>query len=260
MKRTILFLLVACSLGGCKAESPSAVQTPDPLTISAAASLKDAFTEIGKRYQSQTGREVNFNFGASGTLQKQIENGAPVDIFASAGARQMDELEGRGFILNESRLDFARNSLVLIVPEASHLTLANFADLESEQINKIAIGNSKTVPAGQYTEQVFDYFKLHDRLRNRLIAAEDVRQVLDYVIRGEVDAGIVYATDAGMANTRVRVVATAPQQSHTPILYPIAIIKESPNRAAAQAFVNLLLSQEGQEILHRYGFNGANNQ
>lgn len=254
----ILLLLTFCS---CQAGAPesSTDETRDTgnLTVSAAVSLKDAFSEIGNLYKARTGKTVNFNFGASGALQRQIETGAPIDVFASAGAKQMDELTGRALIDEAGRRDFARNALVLIIPSDSQLNLNAFADLAAPAVQRVAVGNPKTVPAGQYTEQLLDHSNLRATLQARLVLAEDVRQVLDYVVRGEVDAGIVYATDARAAGERVRVVATAADDSHAPILYPVAVIKDSKQKGAAQKFVNLVTGAEGQSILHKYGFASA---
>ena len=258
--RSVLLLLVI-TFCGCKAgtPAPSIGETRDTgnLTVSAAVSLKDAFNEIGSLYKTRTGKTVNFNFGASGALQRQIETGAPVDIFASAGAQQMDALAGRELIDAAGRRDFARNTLVLLAPSDSQLNLTAFADLADARVQKVAVGNPKTVPAGQYTEQVFNNTNLRDKLQAKLVLAEDVRQVLDYVVRGEVDAGIVYATDARSAGDRVRVVATAMEDTHVPILYPVAVIKDSKQKGAAQEFINLVTGAEGQSILRKYGFASA---
>jgi molybdate transport system substrate-binding protein len=256
MKVRLLFILFVIIFGGCRTGSPeSAGNSPkDALTISAAVSLKDAFNEIGGLYKTKTGRAVNFNFGASGALQRQIENGAPVDVFASAGTPQMDELAGKNLIATETRRDFARNTLVLIVPGGSKLNLTAFSDLVKPDVQKIAVGNPKTVPAGGYSEQVFDKIDLKTGLRSKLIFAEDVRQVLDYVARGEVDAGLVYGTDARSAEAKVRVAAVAPEDSHAPILYPLAVLKDSRQKGAAEEFIELVLGAEGQTILKKYGF------
>lgn len=225
--------------------------------VSAAVSLKDAFNEVARLYESRTGRKVHFNFGASGVLQKQIENAAPVDVFASAGERQMDELAAQGLIDQETRRDFARNLLVLIAPANTLLTISSFAELDQPGLQKLAIGNPKTVPVGQYTEQVLTNLQLWPKLQPQLILAEDVRQVLDYVVRGEVEAGIVYASDAVIAEDKVKLLARAPESLHSPILYPIAVIKDSRHHAAAKQFVELVLSAEGQNILRKYGFLNA---
>lgn len=252
--RVILILSIfALSLfSGCNSNSPK----NENLTVSAAVSLKDAFNEMGELYKSKTGKTVNFNFSASGALQKQIETGAPVDIFASAGAKQMDELAAKNLIDADSRKDFARNKLVLIVPQNSNLNLENFDGLSDLKVQKIAVGNPKTVPAGQYTEQFFEKSNLKNALQSKLIFAEDVRQVLDYVVRGETDAGIVYATDAKSAEGKIKIIATASETDHDPILYPIALVKDGKQKQSAKEFLDLVLSAEGQAILPKYGFTG----
>ena len=256
----ILLALFISAIAGCRTNSTetanNSTAVSENLTISAAVSLKDAFNEIGEIYKSKTGKNVDFNFGASGTLQKQIETGAPVDIFASAGETQMDALISKNLIDTATRRDFTRNALVLIVPQNSTLNLTAFSSLNDSSVKKIAVGNPKTVPAGQYTEQLFEKSNLKNSVREKLIFAEDVRQVLDYVVRGETDAGIVYASDAKSAGEKVRVVLTAPADAHDPILYPIAIIKDSKNKQSAEEFIKLVTSAEGQAILQKYGFAG----
>ena len=241
---------------GCNLNVSNSMKNEN-LTVSAAVSLKEAFSEIGELYKAKTGRSVNFNFGASGILQNQIETGAPVDVFASAGERQMNELAANELIDNASRKDFARNSLVLIVPQNPSLNLTSFKDLADAKVRKIAVGNPKTVPAGEYSEQLFVKNNLQDALKEKLIPAENVRQVLDYVMRGEVDAGIVYATDALAAKDKVNIAAIASESGHEPILYPIAILKNSPNKQTAQEFLDFVLSADGQKILQKYGFSGV---
>lgn len=247
-----LLVAVGCGRG---------VKTPDgEVVVSAAASLRDAFQEIGRLYEARTGRRVSLNTGSSGALQAQIESGAPADVFASAGVKQMDDLLAHGFIDGESRRDFARNTLVLIVPRASQLNLSGFADLADARVQKIAVGNPKTVPAGQYTAQVFEKAGLGGRLQEKLVLAEDVRQALAYVERGEVEAGVVYATDARAAGDGVRVAATADEGTHDPILYPIAVVKNSKQKQAAREFVELVVGAEGQAVLRKYGFESAGRQ
>src|SRR4030095_15619267 len=183
-KHSCLFLIsVVLFLNGCgstKSFLPKA--TDNEVVVSAAVSLKDAFNEIAELNRKQTNTVVHFNFGASGALQKQIESGAPADIFASAGARQMDELANNGLIDLTTRKDFARNALVLVLP-ANRSGVASFTDLTKPEVKKIAIGNPKTVPAGQYTEQTFTRLKLLPEIQSKLIYAEDVRQVLHYRVR-----------------------------------------------------------------------------
>jgi len=245
---SLVVLAVALNLVGCRTE-----RSQNELVVSAAISLKDAFDEIALLSQTRSGTWIHFNYGASGMLEKQIELGAPVDVFASAGAVQMDELAAKNMIVPGSRSDFARNSLVLIVPANASLVAA-FDDLNRPAINKIAIGNPKTVPAGQYTEQTLNKLKLLPQIQPKLIFGEDVRQVLDYVVRNEVDAGIVYSSDALSAGSKTKVVARAADDSHDPILYPIAVVKESKQQEAARKFIELVLSSEGQGILAKHGF------
>ena len=251
----LIMVSLALMLPGCGPKGPSSSGLPgtSELIVSAAVSLKDAFNEIAALNEKRTGTKIHFNFGASGALQKQIESGAPADVFASAGAKQMDDLTARGFIVPATRMDFARNALVLIVP-AKGKGISSFADLTSPAVKKIAVGNPKTVPAGQYTDQTFDRLKLLPQNQAKLILAEDVRQVLDYVVRDEVEAGVVYSSDALSAGDKVKVVARAPDDSHDPILYPIAIVKESKQQEVAHKFIDLVLSAEGQAILTKHGF------
>jgi molybdate transport system substrate-binding protein len=224
------------------------------ILVSAAVSLKNAFEEIGSMFEKQTGIGVKFNLGASGLLQKQIETGAPVDIFASAGEKQMDALQALGLIFPETRRNFARNTLVLIVPARSQSTLHSFADLARPEVARIAIGSPKTVPAGKYAQEALANLKVWDMLQPRLVLAENVRQVLDYVVRGEVEAGFVYASDVSAAHGQAAVAAYAPEGSHDPILYPIAVVRETAHRGQARRFIDLALSRAGQAILAKYGF------
>jgi len=224
------------------------------ILVSAASSLKDAFNELGTMYEKETGIRVHLNLGASGLLQKQIEAGAPVDVYASAGTKQMDALQAAGLIVDETRYNFVRNSLVLVVPSRSTLELHTFTDLLDPGISRLAIGNPKTVPAGQYAQQALKSMALWDRLEPRVVPGENVRQVLDYVAREEVEAGIVYATDVPVSRGRTIIAASAPGDSHDPILYPIAVIKGAGALVEAREFIDLVLSSSGQTIMEKYDF------
>lgn len=247
---SLALLLPACRPTGSQSTGSAGA---NELIVSAAVSLKEAFNEIAALNEKRTGTKIHFNYGASGALQKQIESGAPADVFASAGAKQMDDLAGKGFIVSVTRSDFARNALVLIVP-AKGTGISSFSDLTNPAVKKIAVGNPKTVPAGQYTDQTLNRLKLLPQIQAKLIFAEDVRQVLDYVVRDEVEAGVVYSSDALSAGDKVKVVARAADDLHDPILYPIAIVKESKQQEAARKFIELVLSSDGQAILVRHGF------
>jgi molybdate transport system substrate-binding protein len=240
-----LFIYAGCSSQG---------GTPNDLTVSAAVSLKDAFNEIAMLYSQRTKTTVHFNFGASGSLEKQIEAGALVDVFASAGSSQMDALVARHLIVSSSKRDFARNALVLIIPKTGTSSISSLADLAKGSVTKIAIGNPRTVPAGQYSEQTLTRLGLLPAVQARLIFAEDVRQVLNYVARGEVDAGLVYLSDAASAVDKVTVIARVPEDAHDPILYPIGILSSSQQQDRAGEFVELVTGPEGQAILQKHGF------
>lgn len=224
------------------------------ITVSAAISLKNAFEEIGRLYESQYGTKCIFNFGASGDLAKQIAGGAPVDVFASAAQKDMVDVDKQGLIVIATRADFAANRVVLIAPAGAKASLKSFEGLKAAEIGKIAIVNPKTSPAGRYAEEVFRYYQILPDIRDKFIYTENVRQALDYVARGEVDAGVVYATDAAARSKEIKIIAAAPEASHKPVLYPVAVVKGTKSEADAKAFIALVLSPEGKKILQKHGF------
>jgi molybdate transport system substrate-binding protein len=233
----------------------AAPSSAEELTLSVAISMKDAIEEMGRGFaQARPGVVLRYNLGASGELSKQIEAGAPVDLFVSAAARQMDELQAKGLLLAGSRRVFARNVLVAVKPADSRLDLAKPADLLDARVKRIVIGNPKTVPVGQYTEESLRALGLWDRVQRKLVFAENVRQALDYVARGEVDAGFVYATDAVLRPARVTEAFRPPEDTYRPVTYPVAVVRDSKRQALARAFIDVLLSASGQAILRRFGF------
>ncbi|MEH2328807.1 molybdate ABC transporter substrate-binding protein [Nostoc sp.] len=233
--------------------SPVIAQSNNSILVSAAASLKEALEEIKPLYQqSQSNINISYNFGASGALQQQIEQGAPADIFISAGKKQMDALEEKGLLLPGSRTNLANNRLVLIVAQ-DVVGINSFYNLTDSKIKKIAIGEPRSVPAGQYGEQVLKKLKLYDRLKSKFVFANNVRQVLAAVESGNAEAGLVYATDAKISN-KVKVVVAADDKFHSPIVYPVAIIKSSKNPSAAKEFVQYLSGSEVKTVLRKYGF------
>ncbi|KKG12041.1 molybdate ABC transporter substrate-binding protein [Methanosarcina sp. 2.H.A.1B.4] len=234
--------------------SPAAEQGPDTLTVSAAASLTEAFTDMESRFEAENpGIDVKMNFAGSGNLRMQIEGGAPIDVFASADQNHMDILSGEELIENSSRKDFAQNSLVLIVPATSTLNITGLEDLTAPEVDKISIGNPDTAPVGKYAHFALTEAGLWNQLENRTILAEDVKQVLVYVERGEVDAGFVYMTDAKTAEPgTIKIIASVPVS--TPVSYPIAVVSSSEHKEEAQEFLDFVAGEEGQEILEEYGF------
>jgi molybdate transport system substrate-binding protein len=226
------------------------------ITVSAAISLKNAFSEIGRSFEAKHPTvKVLFNFGGSGDLARQIEAGAPVDVFAPASPKDMNDIESKNLLAPETRAAFAGNSIVIVQPSRSRLKLAGMDDLKKPEVRRIGIGNPQTVPAGRYAGEVLAFFKLSDALKEKLIMGENVRQVLDYVVRGEVDAGIVYKTDALTQSAGVKVFFSAPASSHRPVLYPAAVIKNTKNPAAARLFVQFVAGDlAARGILEKYGF------
>jgi molybdate transport system substrate-binding protein len=223
------------------------------LIVSAAASLTNAFPEIGKVFEKQhPGIKIIYNFAASGPLLQQIAQGAPVDVFASADQKTMNQAQEKGLIVPASRKNFVSNRLVLIVPMDSKLTVSGLKDLTGPQVKRVALGNPATVPAGRYTKEALEKAGLWDQLSPKFILAESVRQVLDYVSRGEVDTGFVYSTDAAIAKGKVKVIQTATE--HAPILYPIAVTESTGKEPLAQSFVDFVLSPAAQEIFSKFGF------
>ncbi len=242
-----------------KTEEPAKVQEPAKeeakvaLTVSAAASLKDAMGEIKTEYEKEKQNvTVTYNFGASGSLQQQIEQGAGVDVFVSAAVKQMDALKEKGLILEDTRKDFLENKIVLIVPKDSS-SVADFKDLSSDKVKKIGLGEPKSVPVGQYAEEVLKKLNLLDSIKAKVVYGKDVKEVLTWVETGNADAGIVYETDAKVSD-KVKVVAKAPEGSHQPVYYPAAVIKDSKNVDAAKDYVNFLYSEKAKPIFEKYGF------
>jgi molybdate transport system substrate-binding protein len=225
------------------------------LTLSVAVSLKDAVEELGRAFiAARPGVTLRYNLGASGDLQKQIEAGAPIDVFLSAAQRQMDELERQKLIVSSSRRVFARNVLTVIKPADSRIDIGKPTDLLDARVGRIVIGSPKTVPAGQYAEESLRALGLWERLGPKLVFAENVRQALDYVARGEVDAGFVYTTDVATRARGVKEAFRPPDDSYRPIVYPGAVVAASKQAPLGQAFLDLLGGPQGRTVLNRFGF------
>lgn len=224
------------------------------LTVSAAASLQDALEAIDPLFeQANPSIQVNYNFGSSGALQQQIEQGAPVDVFISAAAKQMDALQKKELILAATRRNLLVNQLVLIVPQDSALNLSDFRQLNNVNISKIAVGEPRSVPAGQYADEVFKNLDLADALQPTFVFANNVRGVLAAVESGNADAGVVYETDAKRSD-RVKIAAVADESLHQPIVYPIAVLQSSPNLKAAQTYTQFLLDAQARDVFQQFGF------
>lgn len=238
-------------LAGC---STTTQASPVTISVAAATSLTDALKEINALYtRDKPNVTITPNFASSGTLQTQIENGAPVDVFISAAATQMDNLQKKDLLLNDTRQNLLNNKLVLIVSTDSTLGLTSFNDLTLDKVKKVAVGDPKSVPAGTYARQAFDQLGITSQIQPKEVLGGDVRQILTYVEGDNVDAGVVYSTDA-LTSGKVKVVASAPAEINARIVYPVAVIKASKIPDEAEAYLNFLFSTQAKTVFEKYGF------
>lgn len=256
----MMFLLVitGCSTND-QSKKPAEEKQAGPeekveLTISAAASLQDALTEITANFNhGHSNMKINYNYGASGALQQQISQGAPVDLFFSAAEDKFQQLVSDGLIDKKNGINLVGNELVLVVPKDSANGIKAFEDLP--KAGKLSIGTPESVPAGKYAKEVLENLKVWGGIEGKIVYAKDVRQVLTYVETGNVDAGMVYKTDA-LTSKKVRITATADENTHTPIIYPVGIIKASSHPEEAMVFYEYLQTEEAMNVFKKYGFKG----
>lgn len=256
MKSITFSTLIAWAISAVLLVSPATTSfaaEKTTLKVSAAMSLKEAVIKLKEVYeQKEPAVELQFNMGSSGMLQKQIEEGAPADVFLSAGKKQMDALEAKGLLVPGTRSDFLGNQMVLIVAREKKNDIKSFADLLGKATS-ISIGQPETVPAGKYGKETLASLKLWNPLGKKIIFAKNVRQVLAYVDSGNVDAGIVYLSDTVvLKNTTIA--AFAPKGSHAPIVYPMAAIKGTKELSAAKKFMAFLKTPEAARIFSSYKF------
>jgi molybdate transport system substrate-binding protein len=249
-------LLMGLTLG-CQSnpiQEKGTESAPQTVLVSAAASLKDVLTKVDALFeQSHPGVKVTHNFGASGAIQQQIEQGVPSDVFIAAGKQQLDALQAKGLVVTQTRRNLLTNRLVLIVPKRSTLQLKGFQSLVDPRVKKIAVGEPKSVPVGQYTEEVFRNLAILAQLKPKLVLGNSARGVLAAVESGNVEGGVVYGTDAKISG-QVRVVATAAKNLHSPIVYPVGVLKSSRDMKSAKAYVQFLSSPSAQRIFIDAGF------
>lgn len=242
-------LAMALLLGGCQS-TPQARR----LTVSAASSLQNVLESLEPQFEARHPHiDLSFNFAASGVLQRQIEQGAPVDVFFPAAIQPINRLLVQNFLAPNSHRSIITNQLVLIVPTDAKVPLSSFKELSSPDIRKIMVGELTSVPAGQYAHAVFSDLDLYPQIKKKLVFANNVRGVLAAVANANVDAGIVYATDAQRSD-QVKQVAIAPAGSHAPIIYPVAIVTASSQPQAAKSFIKFLSTPETQATLTQFGF------
>lgn len=254
-----LLLLAGCgsqqaaSSGSASSSSAKAGEKVE-LHVSAAASLTDVMKELAENYKKDHPNvEIKFNFGSSGALQQAIQNGGSADLFFSAAQKQMNELEKAGDLAADTRRDLLINEVVLIVPKEGGKDIKAFDEITSDKVAKIALGEPKGVPVGQYSEEVFNNMKILDQVKAKAVYGSDVRQVLAWVENGEADCGVVYATDAAISQ-KVKIVAKAPEGTHKPIIYPVAILKDSKQKDAAAEFLKFVSAPESAKLFQKYGF------
>ena len=249
-------LIAVVGVTGCAASTPVAAPPTEPveLNISAATTLKSAFTEIAPAFEEANNVKLIMNFGASGVLQKQVEGGAPCDVFASASPKQVDALIAAGLVSAESTSTFASNDLVIIVPADNPAAIATPADLA--KADKIVTGNPETAPHGTKAKEFLTGLGQWDGLASKFVFAENAAQTVDYVARGEVQAGLVFASEV-LGNDSVTIVYTAPATAIKPVKYVAAPIKGSSQAALAEKFVAYLSDPAVQKILMDNGFKPA---
>jgi molybdate transport system substrate-binding protein len=244
----------ATTVASTTAAPPAGDDGTQALTVSAASSLKVAFTEIGKAFDAANKSKTTFNFDASGTLEKQIEGGAPVDVFASAAPKQVNALVDKKLADASTVKTFAGNEIVLVVPADSTLGLTSFDDLTKSIVKKITYGDPKVAPHGVAAEEILNKIGISSVVKPKVIYASNVAQALQYVSSGEVDAGIMFKTEALTAGDKVKIVATADQSWYTSIAYPIVLVSDSKNKTLGQTFIDYVAGPDGQATLKKYGF------
>ena len=247
MKRLLLISLVFILLAACSTDNVTEDSSSvDTITISAAASLQDALNEAIEEYNKDKDINIDINYGGSGALREQILKGAPVDLFISASQDDFKKVEDEDLIIEKK--DYLENKLVLIRPDDS-TTVNSIADLKNAE--QIAIGEVDTVPAGKYAKEAFTSLNIFDELEDKYIYVSDVRAVLTYVAQGEVDAGVVYETDAKTEEDNIDIVDEFGKDTHTPIIYPIGTLSDSKE---VKAFYDFLNEDSTLEIFKKYGF------
>ena len=244
-----LVLALAC-VTACKDKSTN---TPahDELTVAAASDLTPAFEEIGREFESANKTKVIFTFGSTGMLTRQIENGAPVDLFAAANVSYIDELDKKGLIIPDSKAIYARGRITLWTSDTSNIRLQGIADLARPEVMRIAIANPDHAPYGLAAKQALESAGIWDRVRPKLVYGDNIRQTLQYAETGNVDVSIVALSLSMQSRGRWTLI---PEELHQPIDQGLGIIKTTKNEKAARAFAAFLAGPQGQAIMKKYGF------
>jgi len=247
------WLRQVCSIAALFLMTAAPAASADDIVVSAAASLTDALKEIGRMYQSRSKNRVTFVFASSSTLARQIEAGAPADVFFSADVQTMNALERNGRLEPGTRRQLLSNQLVIIVPADKPTVVNSPEDLLDPRVRRIALAEPSSVPAGVYSKTYLESLGLWDKIKPKVVPVLDVRATLASVESGNVEAGFVYKTDAG-SSKRVKTVFEVPIGKGPEIVYPVAILKESKSKAVAKEFLNVMVSPSGADVFKRYGF------
>ncbi len=257
-----LFIVMVSMLGlaGCGSGKESQGNTnassgeKTEIMVMAAASLTDALQELKTSFESEhPTTTVTYSFGGSGKLAQQIEQGAPADVFLSASKKDMDKLQEKSLIAADTRGDFTKNELVLVAPKNTSLQVTSFENMKPEQLQRLAVGEPESVPAGRYTKETMEKLGTWTQYKDKLVLGKDVRQVLTYVESGNADAGVVYASDA-KTSQKVVILAQAKPEWHKPITYPGAVVAGSKHVQEAEEFLTYVKGEKGQAIFKKYGF------
>jgi molybdate transport system substrate-binding protein len=249
----VFFTVLLIFITGCDDGSES---NKTQLTISAAASLREVMEEAGQLYMKKNpGIKIVYNFGGSGSLQQQISQGAPVDIFISAAEDKFNYLYSKQFIDQQHSAKLLKNELVLIT-QKNYKHIDSIESLTDDNIERIALGTPESVPAGMYAKQALLSLRLWGDLEQKIIPTKDVRQVLSYVETGNADAGLVYITDA-LISGKVKIIPLDGPDLHDPIIYPVGVVARTEHPKESIEFFNFLQGQEAMSIFKKYGFKAA---
>jgi molybdate transport system substrate-binding protein len=245
------FLLALVFATACKNNSPAPNPAPHELTVAAASDLTPVFEEIGREFESTNKTKVIFMFGSTGMLTRQIENGAPVDLFAAAHVSYIDQLEQQGLIVPGTKTIYARGRITLWTPNESTLRLANINDLARPEVTRLAIANPDHAPYGLAARQALESAGIWERVKPKLVYGDNIRQTLQFAQTGNVDVAIVALSLSVQSNGRWMLI---PEELHQPLDQGLGIIKGTKNEPAARAFAEFLTGPQGHAILQKYGF------
>lgn len=244
-------------LAGALLMSLGTVQADAPIVVSAGVSVQKPMTEIASQYRRRyPAVKLQLKFGVTVIMQQQVEKGEPIDVIVTTSQKSMNELQAEGLIVPSTRAILARNRMALIVPLKSRVTVRSFADLGKPEVKSLAIAAPQTVAAGQYARQILNNLGLWKNVRPKIVQTKDVDGAVGQIEQGRADAAIVYRTNA-IGNPRVRLVAVAPANLHTPIIYSLAVTSASKQQSEARRFATYLTSNPAQKVLQRYGLGTA---